>query len=108
MSGGFYQDVIGYFDDSDEGEAVDGIGCKECPPGKYVHPDVAPGKDITECTACPEGNDSNLFTLCLYREVPCFKVCHTLIPVKLSNKCPTLIYPLFQINDQHRRKNKAQ
>ncbi len=36
--------------------------CKECPPGRYVHPDKAPGKAITECTSCPQGKKNRVLT----------------------------------------------
>lgn len=54
VPGGFYQDVTGY-----SGTAIShGLGCKECPPGRYVPPDKAPGKSITECVSCPQGNNT--------------------------------------------------
>jgi hypothetical protein len=48
--GGFYQDEIAY-----TGVKVRGIGCKECPPGKYVTPERAPGLAETDCQSCPIG-----------------------------------------------------
>ena len=32
-----------------------GMGCKMCPPGKYVSPESAPGKSENDCKGCPQG-----------------------------------------------------
>ena len=56
LLGGFYQDVMGYTGV----ENAYGLGCKLCPPGTYIHPHAAPGKAITECTSCPQGNKNAL------------------------------------------------
>lgn len=32
-----------------------GMGCKMCPPGKYVSPESAPGKSEIDCKGCPQG-----------------------------------------------------
>ncbi|XP_078355790.1 uncharacterized protein LOC144640553 [Oculina patagonica] len=54
-AGGFYQDIMGYVGDS----ISHGMGCKECPPGRFVPPDAAPGKAVTECKSCPKGTQYN-------------------------------------------------
>lgn len=47
---------MGYVGDS----ISHGMGCKECPPGRFVPPDAAPGKAVTECKSCPKGDLSFL------------------------------------------------
>ncbi|XP_078357263.1 uncharacterized protein LOC144642148 [Oculina patagonica] len=65
-AGGFYQDEMGY---SGSATRFGNLLCKECPPGRYVHPDKAPGKAITECTSCPQGTQYNKFAM--FRACPC-------------------------------------
>jgi hypothetical protein len=48
--GGFYQDEFAYV-----GATSYGLGCKQCPPGTYVKPKIAPGKSKTDCQSCPQG-----------------------------------------------------
>lgn len=50
VSGGVYQDEVGY-----TGRSSHGIGCKSCPVGHYVPPTAAPGKAVRECVLCPQG-----------------------------------------------------
>ncbi|KAL9982380.1 hypothetical protein ACROYT_G004413 [Oculina patagonica] len=64
--GGFYQDEMGY---TGSATRFGNLLCKECPPGRYVHPDKAPGKAITECTSCPQGTHHNKFAM--FRACPC-------------------------------------
>lgn len=50
LTGGFYQDEMGY-----SGKKYYGLGCKLCPRGTYVTPEMAPGKSQTECQSCKQG-----------------------------------------------------
>ncbi|KAJ8046148.1 hypothetical protein HOLleu_04727 [Holothuria leucospilota] len=51
--GGFYQDEIGVIPKDDEP-----IGCKKCPPGKYVKNGT--GKSEEDCLDCPAGTNTTL------------------------------------------------
>lgn len=53
-----------------------GLGCKECPPGRYVPPDKAPGKSVTECVSCPQGNNIQSYQIylrCMSKNLVQFK-----------------------------------
>ena len=34
-----------------------GLGCKQCPPGTYVKPEIAPATSQTDCQSCPIGTN---------------------------------------------------
>ncbi|XP_031557714.1 uncharacterized protein LOC116294287 [Actinia tenebrosa] len=80
-AGGFYQDEQAQYQ-----IVSHGLGCKQCPLGAFVSPQTSPGRQSSDCQACPDGTRRDRHAL--FKACSCLEDHYRIDRFKKCFPCP--------------------